>query len=148
MNFVSPTFESLSAPCQNPECDGADTRLPLAIPDDIETNRINSPTESEPLLVLCTRCWKTSKWTSRDDLEPKKYPQCEREKDSLFQVVEFLCGVEGCVSPLRICMRTGKTLPTNARLEPSRQYAKEAGDICFAGHSLTGKHRELLPMEY
>jgi hypothetical protein len=147
MDFVSPTFECLSAPCQNPECDGTETRLPLAIPDDIETNRINSPTASQPLLVLCTRCWKVSRWTSRDDLEPAIYPQSEREGDSVFRVIEFLCAVEGCISPLRICVRSSGVLPVRLLIEPARQYAKEAGDRCFAGHFLSGRHGVLIPME-
>jgi len=132
MDLVSATFECLSAPCQNPECEDAETRLPLAIPDDIETNRINSPTASEPLLVLCTRCWKVSRWMSRDDLDLAKYPQSAREGDSAFRIIEFLCAVEGCVSPLRICIRSSKALPAKLLIDPAWQYAKEAGSRCFA----------------
>jgi hypothetical protein len=148
MDAVSSTFECLSAPCLNRECDGAETRLPLAIPDDIETNRINSPTAFEPLLVLCTRCWKVSRWTSRDDLEPARYPQSEREAGTVFRIIQFLCAVEGCVSPLRICVRSSKALPEKLLIEPARQYAKEAGNSCFAGDTLSGKTGVLLPMEY
>jgi hypothetical protein len=148
MDSVSPTFQSLSVLCQNPECDRARTRLPLAIPEDIETNRINSPTVFQPLLVLCTHCRKVSKYTSPNDLEPAIYPQSEREAGTVFYVFEFLCSVAGCVSPLRICVRPCKTLPIRLLLEPAQQYAKEAGSKCFDSHSLSGEHSVLVPMEY
>jgi len=142
MDSVSSTFECNCVPCLSPECDGARTRLPLPIFEDIETNRINSPTESEPLLVLCIRCGKVSKWKSKDELELREFPQSVREAGTDFRVIEFLCAVEDCVSPLRICVRCDKTLPTNALLEPAWQYAKEVAESrCFAGHRLTGRHR-------
>lgn len=141
MVFVIPTFECNCVPCLSSECDGARTRLPLPIPEDIETNRINSPTELEPLLVLCIRCEKVSKWTSTDELEVWEFPQSVRETGTEFRVIEFLCVVEGCASPLRICARCDKTLPSKPVLEAARWYAMEAGATCFGGHSLTGKHR-------
>jgi hypothetical protein len=140
MNFLSPTFECNCVPCLSPECDGAKTRLPLPIPEDIETNRINSPTEFEPLLVLCTRCGKVSKRTSRDELESQEFPQSVREGGTLFHVIEFLCDVEGCVSPLRICARTSAPYTSRHLLEVAKQYAMGDDSKCFCGHTLTGRH--------
>jgi len=149
MNSANPTFECNCVPCLNPECDGARTRLPLPIPEDIETNRINSPTESEPLLVLCTRCGKVSKLTSKDDLELRRFPQSDREAKSVFLVFEFLCDVEGCVSPLRICTRSSASCSATRLLEAAKRYTKEADSTCFGGHTLTGKHNPpMILMEY
>ena len=142
MDAVSSTFECLSAPCLSPECDGARTRLPLPIPEDIETNRINSPTESEPLLVLCTQCEKVSKWTSKGELEPQRFPQSDREARTEFRVIEFLCDVEGCVSPLRICARISAPYTSKRLLEATRRYAMGSDSTCFGGHTLTGKHNQ------
>ena len=149
MDSVSSTFECNCVSCLSLECDGARTRLPLPIPEDIETNRINSPTELEPLLVLCIRCEKVSKWTSKDELELREFPQSAREAGTEFRVIEFLCAVEGCVSPLRICVRCDKTLPAKPVLEAARRYTTEAGSTCFDGHALTGRHKPpMILMEY
>lgn len=147
MNFVNPTFECNCVPCLSSECDGTRTRLPLPIPEDIETNRINSPTESEPLLVLCTRCGKVSKWTSKDELELRPFLQSDREAGTEFHVIEFLCDVEGCVSPLRISMRCDKALFAARALEAAKEYAAKEETKCFGGHGLTGRYKVLFPWE-
>jgi hypothetical protein len=149
MSSPSPTFECNCVPCLSHECDGARTRLPLPIPEDIETNRINSPTESEPLLVLCIRCGKVSKWTSKDDLELRRFPQSDREAGTVFLVIEFLCVVVGCVSPLRICVRTSAACSASLVLEAAKRYATEADSTCFGGHTLTGRHNPpMILVEY
>ena len=130
-------FKCSFVTCLNPKCDGRTTRLPRPNPQDTETSPINSPTASEPLLVLCSRCGTVSRYVRKEDLETGVFPDAALSEDTPFYLAEIVCDTENCGPPIRMCTRFYAGLPTEYLVERAMKYAGGADARCPKGHPLS-----------
>jgi hypothetical protein len=97
------TFSSHYVGCQTKDCTG-NTRLPLPNPLEKETSLISSPTVSEPLLVLCNRCWKVSRY-SKADFQEGRFPESAISAHNRIYLIQIECGAENCGALTKIYIR-------------------------------------------
>jgi len=134
-----PLFECTFVQCKqkNPRgkvC-GHRTRLPLPNPLDIETHLINSPTEAAPLIVLCNRCWKVSRYI-REDFEKAIFPASALSGYTPFYLVEIVCGEIGCGLPTRVYTRGTLALTEHLALSYVMKALGGLEALCPVGHPL------------
>lgn len=132
-----PIFRARFVWCKHKPCDGK-TRLPLSNPLDIETRRINTPTETEPLTVLCPKCWKISEYLL-EDFEEAVYPAGEASEGIPLYMIEVACDSPSCETRIRIYVRVYGILPKEQGIERALAALKGVLPECPDGHRLPDK---------
>jgi hypothetical protein len=140
------TFAAHFVRCKHSPCDGS-TRLPKPNPLDTESSLINSPTVSQPLLILCTHCWKLSRY-SKADFQEGWYPDIALSADTPIYLAEIVCGEKSCGLPTKVYMRDNAALQQHAQIAIANVIHVLGDDKtkCPAGHSLSGAQGTLRPI--
>jgi hypothetical protein len=115
------------------------TRLLRSIPGQIRTHLINSPTEAEPLLILCNDCKRISSYLEHE-LGSMHFADIELSGNTPFYMVEIPCETKSCEPPTRVYTRCIGDLPLIA------EHAKQ--DVLKALQSENAKCRKGHPLKF
>jgi len=129
-------FDSPSVRCKQKGCEVVN-RLPVPNHLDQETIRINAPTASEPLRILCKDCWRLSTYSGPQEISTQPFPDIALSGETPIYLIEFVCGESGCGLPIRVYKRDTRVLPENVAIYHARAALGGLDAKCPAGHFLS-----------
>ena len=127
---------------QNGRC-SRPTRLPLPMAEPPELAQINSPSETQPLLVLCDQCWQITRYTSPDDLEPMPLPKSATDTMRPLFCIDIECGELNCGLHTTIFLRTSALLSDKHAIGYTIEALGGLDARCSKGHLLNNAKKSV-----